>query len=313
MSKASILSDPRETDERYRALYVVEWDSRLNETREVARTTQLPDGLDHWRFGEIVAGLTSAPVKAEGSEYDYYAPEPGKNVSYSTDIYKFAFRATEEMRKFGRSNQILEYPRLMAEIMDLTLKVQIYNKYNRGFSSSFPMEYEAKELFATDHALSGSGGTASNELGTPADLSESTLEGLIELLIKTQNEDGVYMGMAPRVLMVSTNQWGAATRLTQSSTTTLQGSGESGNAINAVTRAWNIVPHFSSYLTDTDASFLLSDRPPVHLVFAGSGGQPAVKPVWIDPETDDWVWRIKGQWRVVIDTWRGAVATAGTG
>lgn len=312
MSKASILADSRETDERYRALYVVEWDSRLNETREVSRTTQLADGLDHWRFGELVTGLTSAPIKGEGSTYDYYSPEPGKNVSYGTDIYKFAFRATEELRKFGRSNQILEYPRLMAEIMDITLKVQIYNKYNRGFSSSYPTEYDAVELFKTTHSLSG-GGTASNLLATAADLSETSLEGLIELLIKTPNEDGVYMGVAPRVLMVSTNQWGAATRLTQSATTTLQGTGESGMAINAVTRAWNIVPHFTPYLTDTDSVYLLAERPPVHVVFAGSGGVPAVKPVVVDTETDDWVWRCKGQWRVVIDDWRGAAATPGTG
>lgn len=310
MSKASILADARETDERYRSLYITEWDARLNETREVARTTQLPDGLDHWRFGEIVAGLTSAPLKGEGSEYDSYAPEPGKNVSYSTDIYKFAFRATEEMRKFGRSQQILEYPRLMAEIMDLTIKVQIYNKYNRGFATDVT-EYDGAVLFKADHALSGSTSTGRNLLAAAADLSETTVEGLIELLIKTPNEDGVYMGVAPRTLMVSTNQWGAATRITQSTTTTLQGSGESGNAINAVTRAWNIVPHFSPYITDTDATYLLAERPPVNVVFAGSGGQPAVKPVYIDPETDDWVWRVKGQFRTVVDTWRGSAATPG--
>lgn len=309
MSKALIMGDPRETDLRYRGLFLVAWNTSLAEIADITRQEDLPAGINTYTVGELVAGLTSVPTVAEGSEYDEYAPQPGKNWTVSTGLYKFAFRASEEMRKYGRSNQIAQWPQLMVDIFNQTLKVQTYNHYNRAFSSSFPSLYDGLELIATNHPLAG-GGTASNELGTPADLSETTLEALIELMVKTPNEDGVFKGMTPRKLMVNTAQWGAATRLTGSTTTTLQGSGESGNAINAVTAAWNITPHFSAYLTDTDATYLLADRPPANIVFAADG-RPALKPVYLDPKTDDWIWRAKGEWANVLDTWRGCAGSAG--
>jgi len=309
MSKAMIMSDPRETDLRFRGLFLNAWNLSLNELADVTRQEDLPAGINTYRVGEIVAGITSAPQVAEGSEYDSYAPQPGKDWTITTGLYKFAFRASEEMRKYGRSNQLAQWPQLMVDIFNQTIRVQTYNHYNRAFSNSFPTLYDGVELCKTNHSLAG-GGTASNRLGTDADLNETSLEAAIELLIKTPNEDGVFQGTAPRVLMVNTAQWGTAIRLTGSSTTTLQGSGESGNAINATVRAWNIMPHFSPFLTDTDAFFVLGERPPANLVFAADG-RPGLKPVYVDPMTDDWVWRAKGEWVNVLDTWRNVVGSPG--
>lgn len=309
MSKALIMSDTRETDLRFRGLFLEAWNTSLAELAEIARQEDLPAGINTYRVGEIVAGLTSVPEVAEGSEYDYYAPQPGKDWTVTTGLYKFAFRASEEMRKYGRSNQIAQWPQLMVDIFNMTIKVQTYNHYNRAFSGSFPTLYDGAALCATNHALAG-GGTASNRLAADADLSETSLEAAIELMIRTPNEDGIFKGLVPRTLMVNSAQWGTATRLTQSTNTTLQGAGESGMAINAVVRAWNIVPHFSQYVTDTDAFFLLGDRPPANIVFAADG-RPGLKPVYVDPQTDDWIWRAKGEWVNVLDTWRGVVASPG--
>lgn len=307
MSKASLAADPREVDDRYRSIFFTEWDTRLAETLEIAVESDFPSGKDHDKVGELITGLAVAPLKVEGSDYDHYAPQPGKNVTVTSDIYKFAFKATEELRDFGQSSQTDEYARLMAQIMDHTIKVQIYNMLNRGFNSSYPTLYEAKEMCATNHTLA-TGGTATNELATPADPSETSLESLIELLVSTPNEDGVFMPIAPRRYVTAISNWGTAMRLTGSSQTTLQGTGESGNAIMAVTRAWNILPHFSPYLTDADASFVIGDRSPIRLTWAR---RPDLRPVYIDPGTDDWIWRIKAQWKVYAPTWRGIVGTAG--
>lgn len=306
MAKALLMSDPRETDLRYRALFMTEWDVRLEELNEISRQEDL-NGVNTYRVGELFAGLTSAPQSIEGAEYTQYAPQPGKNWVVTTGIYKFAFRASEELRKYGRSNQIATYPKLMVDIIDHTIKVQVYNHYNRAFNSSYPTLYDSTQLISTSHPLAN-GATASNRLAVDADLNETSLAAGIEVMIRTPNEDGVFMGMAPRVLMTNTAQWDKTIQLTGSSDTTLQGSGESGRAINAVTRAWNIRPHFSPYITDTDAWFLISDKAPVNIVFAD---RPSLKPVFVDPMTEDWIWRIKGDWVTVLDTWRGVVGSQG--
>lgn len=306
MSKASIAGLVRETDLRYRSLFFTEWETRLNEVMPLVEETDL-DGTDRYRVGELFAGITTAPQKAEGSEYDYYAPQEGNDVIVTTDIYKFAFKATEELRKYGRSRQIFDYPRIQAEILDHTIKVMVYNMFNRAFSSSYPTLYDGVEMCGT-HTLAN-GGSFANELSSGADPSETTLESLIEVLTETPNEDGVYIGRAPRVYMASNSNWATLTKVTGSPITTLQGTGESGNAINAVASAWGIMPHFSPYLTDDNASFVLGDRSPVRLVWAL---RPQMKPVYVDRETDDWIWPVKMQVACIMDTWRGVAGTGGS-
>lgn len=310
MAKALIMSDARETDLRYRGIFLEAWNVSLAEISDITRQEDLPPGINTYRVGEIIAGITSAPQAAEGSEYEYYAPQPGKSWIVTVGIRKFAFRASEEMRKYGRSNQIAEWPQLMVDIFNQTIKVETYNQYNRAFNASYPTLYDpGTTLISTTHALAN-GGTASNRLAVDADLGETSLEAAIELMIRTPNEDGIFQGVVPRTLMTASSQWSTNIKLTGSSQTLIQGSGESGNAINAVTRAWNIVPHFSPYITDTDAFFLLGSRPPVNIVFTADG-RPHLKPVYIDPQTDDWIWRAKGEWANVTDTWRGVVGSPG--
>jgi hypothetical protein len=303
--KASLMQDPRETDERYRALVLTEWNIQEAALGEISESLDL-EGRDHYRVGELHAGITTAPLVAEGSQYDKYAPLPGKNTFLPTFIYKFAFSATEELRRFGRSGQINEYARLMAQIFAHTRKVQIYNVLNRAFNNAFPTAYDSVELIGT-HTLAN-GQTFANELNTPADLTEATLEALIELHMRMPNEDGVIIGDMPTVLAASASQWGTLMRLTQSTTTTLQPSGSSGNAINAVTRAYNIRPHASALILDDDATFVFGQRSPIKTLVAAA---PQVRPVYVDPETDDWVWRAKGQWNVAPTSWRGIVGTEG--
>lgn len=306
MAKATIMQDPREVDLRFRGIFMTDWNVSLASLGEVSRRENI--SVNTYRVGELFAGITTAPSSYEGAEYSQYAPQPGKTWIVTTGIYKFAFRASDYLRKYGNSDQIMKYPSLGAQIFDHTIKVQVYNHYNRAFNPSYPGLYDSSTtLCSTSHTLAN-GGTASNRLAVDADLSETSLAAGIELMTKTPNEDGVYMGCVPRVLMTNTAQWVGATQITQSTITGLQGAGESGNSINAVARAWNIVPHFSHYLTDTDAWFLLSQRAPVNVVYSEV---PNARPIFIDPMTEDWVWRFYGEWVTVTDDWRGIVGSQG--
>lgn len=306
MAKATIMQDPREVDLRFRGIFMTDWAVSLASLGEISRREDI--SVNTYRVGELFAGITTAPQSYEGAEYSQYAPQPGKTWIVTTGIYKFAFRASDYLRKYGNSDQILKYPSLGVQIFDHTIKVQVYNHYNRAFNASYPGLYDpSTTLISTSHTLAN-GGTASNRLAADADLSETSLGAGIELIVKTPNEDGVYMGSAPRTLMVNTTQWMGATQITQGTITGLQGSGESGNAINAITRAWNIKPHFSPYITDTDAWFVIGDRAPVNVVYSEV---PNARPIFIDPMTEDWVWRFYGEFVSVVDDWRGVVGSQG--
>lgn len=306
MAKATYLGGLYEIDKNYDAIFWTEWNTRLAAVMELVNEKDLV-GTDRYQLAELVAGFATAPKSSEGADFTYLAPQDGKNYSVTTDIYKFAFKATQELRDFGRSGQIYDYARIMAEIMDHTVKVNIYNMFNRATNASYPVAYDNTVLLSTSHTLAN-GATAANKLATDADPGEACLGSLIELHMNTPNEDGQFIGQVPRVYVTSATNWVTGTQATSSSTTTLQGLGESGNAVNAITRAWNIVPHFSPYITDSDASYLLSDNSPLSLVWAR---RPDLMPVYEDPKNNDWIWRIKAQFKVVADTWRGITGTTG--
>lgn len=296
----------REVDGRYQSIFWTDWEINYGKALEVAEEVDLPSGVEHYRVGELFAGIVTAPEVAEGEEYTSYAPQEGKNVYIPTKLYKFAFRATKQLRKFGRSRQIYEYPRKQSQIMAHTILIQIYAWLNRAFNSSYKTAYDNVELAGT-HTLAN-GETFANFLAAAADFNENTLESLIELMVQTPNEDGVFTGRSPRTVAANIANWASVMQVLGSTTTTLQGSGESGNAINAIAAAYGIRPHFSSYLSDTDATYLLGEESPIKVVWAS---RIELLPVIEDPMTLDWIWRTEGQWTVAPNTWRGLVATPG--
>jgi hypothetical protein len=305
MAKATIMQDPREVDLRFRGIFMTEWDTVNDTLGEVAQREDI--STNTYRVGELFAGLTSAPESYEGAEYSQYAPQPGKSWIVTTGIYKFAFRASDYLRRYGNSDQVMQYPVIGSKIFEHTIKTQVYNMYNRAFDVSYPGLYDTTQPLCSNSHVLANGGTASNA-PTAADLAEPSLATAIELMVRTPNEDGVYIGRAPKTLLLNTMQWANATKITQSTLTGLQGTGESGNYLNAISRAWNIVPHFSPYITDTDAWFLIAPDAPVKTVFSQA---PEVKPVFVDPMTEDWVWRFYGEFSTVADTWRGVVGSPG--
>lgn len=304
MAKARLTA--REVDGRYQSIFWTDWEINYGKALEVAEEIDLPSGVEHYRVGELFAGIVTAPEVAEGEEYTTYAPQEGKNVYIPTKLYKFAFRATKQLRKFGRSRQIYEYPRKQSQIMAHTILIQIYAWLNRAFNVSYPTAYD-QAVLGGSHTLAN-GETFSNVLGVAADFNENTLESMIELMVQTPNEDGIFTGRQPKTVAVNTAQWATVMQVLGSTTTTLQGSGESGNAINAVAAGYGIRPHFSPYISDTDATHLLGEESPIKVVWAS---RIELLEVFEDKMTLDWLWRTEGQWTVAPNTWRGYVGTPG--
>jgi len=307
MAVASLMQLFRETDAQFLAIFNTEWNVATNEVAPLVRERDLP-GRDYDRYSERYLGTATAPVSVEGAPFTYISPNEGKSVEITTDIYQFGMKVTEEMRDFGRGGWN-EYPGMMVDVYNHTKVVMVLNLLNRAFDPNYPTLYDAKELCATNHALAA-GGTASNELATPSDLSEATVEAMIELMQRTPNEDGVLINrFRPTLLITSPSTWGTNVRLTQSAYTTDTSSNRGQNTVSAITSVYGLQTYTHPYLQDADASFLLdSSRTPLEVVWAR---RPQLHQGYIEQGTRNWVWTSKMQLAVKATEWRGIVGTAG--
>jgi len=131
------------------------------------------------------------------------------------------------------------------------------NVLNRGFDSNYPGG-DAVELFSTAHT-DDVGGTWSNELATPADLSESSLEDMLIQISDAKNGKNLKISIQGNKLIIPTALQFEATRILNSSLRV----GTADNDINAL-RSKGLLPGgiaINHYLTDSDAWFIKTNCP----------------------------------------------------
>ena len=130
------------------------------------------------------------------------------------------------------------------------------NVYNRAFNSDYTFG-DGKELLATDHPSSA--GTWSNELATPSDLNESSLEDICTQIMQATNDKGLKISLMAKSLHVHPSDWFEANRILKS---TLQND-TANNAVN-VLKMTNAMPEgikINHYFTDSDAWFVRTNAP----------------------------------------------------
>lgn len=310
MSRASTWTHPATQDKNYQDIFWTEWDAKLEELWEIMDQRDCIPGHNFYTLAELHATLATAPNMVEGESFKSYAPQQGKDQRIDTDIFGFCFKATYDFQLFGHQQRLEDYARLQAEIMAETIKVRGYNLLNRGFNEDFKLKYDDKPLFALDHPLAN-GGTASNTLAVPADLSEAQLEALAQLLEEMVNEDGVFMSQEPGVVCVNTAQAGNVVRYTQSNVTVEQAPGKSGNAVNAYSHRWGTgKPHISPHIQDRNAVYMFArDMSPLKWAWAEKMN---MLPLHVDPDNLDVRWRTRMRGIEVAESWRGVVASEGT-
>lgn len=202
-------------------------------------------------------GFGLAQVKTEGGSVGYDSHTQGGIKRYTHVAYGLGFIVTrEEMddnlyksRAFNRGKQLAFSFRTTKEIVGA-------NILNRGFNSSYT-GLDGKELFATDHPTLAA--DFSNELATPADLSEASLEDMLVQIAETKNSRGLQINIRGQKMIVPPALMFTAERIMKS---TLQND-TANNAVNAV-KSMGLLPGgvtVNHYLTDSDAWFIKTDAP----------------------------------------------------
>jgi hypothetical protein len=225
---------------------------------------------------------------------------------YNHETIALGFAITEEAEEDGLYGSIgQKMSRSLARSLQHTKEVKGANVLNNGFSSSFPGG-DGVALFSTAHPLAG-GGTLSNVLATPADLTEASLEELLLMISDWTDERGIPIRAQAIKLIVPTELQFVATRLLMTPYQTDTGD----NNISAIYKLGSVRDGFTvnHRLTDPDAWFVKTDVSDglKHFVRkAVSGGVEG------DFETGNMRYKKRERYSFGWTDWRGAAASAGS-
>lgn len=255
---------------------------------------------------QSIAPFGTMPAKSEGAEYSFDQIMPGYSKDITPVEYGFGFQWTEtaaEDDEYSVLAQKAKWLGFSARVLQETLAAAIFTN---GFSTQ--LTADGKALFATDHALKR-GGTAKNELTTPADLSTTSLDLMrSDMRTNTKLESGQLVRPAKAFYLVHhpVNE-GLAIRICNSSG--LQGT--ANNDINHIRETMDLTPMPWEYLSDEDAFFLVAKDSSAHGLVHLQRVKPKVNAEMTDPTSGNRIVTIR--MRTVFDSfdWRNVAGTEG--
>jgi len=202
-----------------------------------------------------LSGFANAPVKAEGAPLAYDSAQESYISRYTHETIAMGFSLTEEAVEDNLYDSLsARYTKALARAMAYTKQVKAAAVINTGFSVNGG---DGVPLFSASHPLV-SGGVNSN-LGTAADLSETTLEAAVIQINQWTDERGLLIVAKPVKLIVPPQLQFVATRLLE----TEQRVGTADNDLNAI-KSNGIFPQgyvVNNYLTDPNGYFIKTDVP----------------------------------------------------
>lgn len=198
-------------------------------------------------------GFGIAPVKAEGAGVDYDDGADSYVARYDHITIALAFAITEEAEEDGLYGSLgARYAKALANSLQETKNVRGHAVLNNGHSASFPGG-DGVALFSTAHPLFG-GGTLSNKLATPADLSDASLEDATNQISLWTDDRGLQLNPQIKKLVIPTALRQTAYRLLESPYRPGTGDNDKnwwvGKFMDTVV---------SPYLTDTDQWNITTD------------------------------------------------------
>ena len=205
----------------------------------------------------MLSGFANAQVKGEGQGVSYDQAQETFTSRYTHETIALAFSITEEAIEDNLYDRLASrYTKALARSMANTKQVKAANVLNNAFNSSY-VGGDSVELCSIAHTTIA--GSFSNELATPADLNETSLEqSLIDIAAFT-DERGLKVAARGMKLIIPSELQFTAERLMKSAGRV----GTADNDINAIANMVMIPQGYviNHYLTDSDAFFIKTDVP----------------------------------------------------
>ena len=205
----------------------------------------------------MLSGFGEAPVKTEGAGVAYDNAQEVYTARYTHETIALAFSLTEEAVEDNLyASLAARYTKALARSMATTKQIKAAAVLNGAFDVS--IGGDGKPLCATDHPTL-SGPDLRNELSTPADLSETSLEQALIDIAAFTDERGLKIAIRGMKLILPKELQFTADRILKSTLRV----GTADNDINAI-KNMGMVPQgytVNHYLTDPDAWFIKTDAP----------------------------------------------------
>ena len=202
-----------------------------------------------------------AAAKPEGANIAYEDFQEGYKPKHQPVIYAKGFKASYEAMANNLYGVFKKKAQALGKSLYQTEENLAANVYNRGFNSSYLQSGgDGVELFSTAHVRGPSDSTTySNELATPASLSEASLEEMTIQIEDAVDAKGLKIHLSPEHLIIPTALRYEACRILKS---TLQND-TANNALNAMKYEGVLAgtPHVNKYLSSTTAWFIKTDCP----------------------------------------------------
>lgn len=206
-------------------------------------------------------GFTRAFEKSEGDDIQFDSRRQGFTPKYVHTTFSKGYIVTLEALEDELYNQLDQGARALARVMNITKEIEGAAVYNNGFDPLVTMiDGDGEALFSAVHPNGPSGGTYSNTLAVPADLSESSLEDLLSQIQNITDARGLPAALQATRLIVPAGQSTFNSQRILGSVLQNDTANNSSNAIrdmNSVRDGWMGSP----FLTDLDSWFLRTDAP----------------------------------------------------
>tara|TARA_Y100000592_G_scaffold50560_1_gene79933 strand:- start:253 stop:1158 length:906 start_codon:yes stop_codon:yes gene_type:complete len=205
----------------------------------------------------MLSGFGNAQVKGEGAGVSFDDAQETFTARYSHETIALAFAITEEAIEDNLYDRLASrYTKALARSMANTKQVKAASVLNNAFNANFKGG-DGKALLADDHPTLA--GSFKNELGTSADLNETSLEQSMIDISKMTDERGLKIAARGLKMIIPSELQFTAERLMKSQGRT----GTADNDINAI-NSMGMVPQgyvVNHFLTDSDAFFIKTDVP----------------------------------------------------
>ena len=222
-----------------------------------------------------VTGFGLAPIKPQGTSMSYDSESQGFTTRYVHATIALGYIVTMEELEFNMY-PVVSKRRAQANAFSMrqTKELIAANVYNR-FDSSGYNGGDGVVLLSASHPSKA--GNWSNILGTPADISEASLEDLVIMIMGATNDRGLKINLLPQSLHVHRNDWFEANRILKSVLRY-----DTANNDPNILKDTNVFPKgikMNHYFTDTNAFFIRTNVP------RGMIGYQAI-PIRFDQDND---------------------------
>ena len=245
----------KELEPGLNALFGLEYNRYDNEHAEIFITETSDRAFEE---EVMLSGFASASAKSEGAPVVFDDATEAYTSRYTHQTFALAFAITEEAIEDNLYDRLAaRYTRALARSMSQTKQQIAADVLNNAFNSGVTGG-DGVELCATNHPLAN-GGTFSNELATPADLSETSLEQSLIDIAAFVDERGLKIALQGNKLIIPKELQFTAERILKSPLRVAT----ADNDINAI-KNMGMIPQgyrVNHFLTDTDAFFIMTDAP----------------------------------------------------